>query len=119
MLAHLRLSGPQIQPTLAIRFSLFYCLNWSMICGPRMQRKPKKSQKSEELWVAPNHSLKGDRGERGWDHRIIPPDSGRILELADIALGLKKPERKKKARAAAGAAGAHHMGKPEPNSPQE
>jgi len=84
-----------------------------------MQKKPKKPLGSDELWVAANHSLKGDRGERGWDHRVIPPDSGRLLELADIALGLKKPERKKKARAAAAAAGTHHMVKSEPNSPQE
>jgi len=65
----------------------------------------------------PNHSLKGDRGERGWDHRVIPPNSGRLLELADIALGLTMPARKKKAKAAA--AGTHQIDKSEPYSPPE
>jgi hypothetical protein len=69
-------------------------------------------QVSRELWVSPNHSVKGNRGERGWGHRIIPPNSGRLLELADIALGVKKPSRKK-ARAAAAT---HQSGKSEPYS---
>jgi hypothetical protein len=32
-----------------------------------------------------------------------PPNSSRFLELADIAMGLKKPEPKKRKRAATGA----------------
>jgi hypothetical protein len=61
---------------------------------------PKKSGKrkssSDDLWIAPKHSLKGDRGERAWENRPGgPPNSSRLLELADIALGLKKAEPKK------------------------
>jgi len=41
--------------------------------------------------VAPQYSLKGPRGERAWEHRSGgPPSNSRYLELADIALGLKK-----------------------------
>lgn len=55
-----------------------------------------KKKKPDELWVAPNHSLKGPAGERAWENRRggIPSNS-RYLELADIALGLKKPAPKK------------------------
>jgi hypothetical protein len=44
------------------------------------------------VWVNPNLSLKGANGERAWDNRRGGlPNSSRFLELADIALGLKKP----------------------------
>jgi len=49
-----------------------------------------------DLWAAPRYSLKGPRGERAWENRLGgPPSSNRFLELADVALGLKKPSRKK------------------------
>ena len=52
---------------------------------------------SKELWVAQRTNLKGESGERAWDHRHVGAPSGsRFLELADIALGLKKPYPKKK-----------------------
>jgi len=61
---------------------------------------------AKDLWVNPKSNLKGDRGDRSWENRAGgPPNTSRLLELADIALGLKKPELKKK-RAAAAAAGA-------------
>jgi hypothetical protein len=65
-------------------------------------RKPKKPglDLSRDLWIAPRSNLRGQEGNRAWDNRgNISPDSGaRFLELADVALGLKKPEiRKKKA----------------------
>lgn len=48
-----------------------------------------------ELWVAPRYSLKGPAGERAWENRPGgAPHSSRLLELADIALGLKKPSGK-------------------------
>lgn len=53
----------------------------------------------DELWIAPRYSLKGAHGERAWENRPGgPPNSQRMLELADIALGLKQPEHKKKPR---------------------
>src|SRR5215471_5251302 len=63
---------------------------------------------SKDLWIAPRYSLKGPAGERAWEDRPFggPPNSARFLELADIALGLKKPsdERKTNGRARAHAA---------------
>jgi hypothetical protein len=62
---------------------------------------PKKGSKEvsspKGLWIAPKYSLKGPTGERAWDNRPGgPPNSNRLLELADIALGLKKPAPKER-----------------------
>jgi len=66
-------------------------------------RKTRKNRKDADapngLWVAPRYSLKGSNGERAWEN--CPggvPSSSRYLELADIALGLKKPEHPFKKR---------------------
>jgi len=75
---------------------------------------PKKHTERDEneLWVAPRHSLKGPNVERAYENRPGElPSSNRFLELADIALGLKKPAKKKKAAAAAAGASAHHTSK--------
>lgn len=79
---------------------------------------PKKSQKepevSKDLWIAPRYSLKGPAGERAWENRPGGvPNSSRFLELADIALGIKKPAMKKKK---VGSASAHETSKTEPYS---
>jgi hypothetical protein len=66
-----------------------------------------------ELWIAPRYSRKEAIGEPLNENRPGElPTSNRFLELADIALGLKKPAKKKKAAAAG--AGAHHTSKKEP-----
>jgi hypothetical protein len=52
---------------------------------------------SKHLWIADRYSLKGPAGERAWENRRGGvPSSSRYLELADIALGTKKPVRSKK-----------------------
>ena len=66
-----------------------------------MTKKSKSAQDKkhveDELWIAPRYSLKGAQGERAWDNRPGgPPNSQRMLEMADIALGLRKPAPKKK-----------------------
>jgi hypothetical protein len=68
---------------------------------PKKNPKPrKKVEKENELWVSPRFSLKGENGERAWDIRPTgPPNSSRFLELADIAMGLKKPAAKKNKKA--------------------
>jgi hypothetical protein len=80
-----------------------------------MAKKPKcrKANDSPEgVWIAPRHSLKGPKGERAWEDRPGgPPSNSRFLEMADIALGLKKPTTKKHK---AVAAGAHVTNKTEP-----
>ena len=80
-----------------------------------MKKKGDKETSSPEgLWIAPRYSLKGAAGERAWDNRPGgPPNSGRLLELADIALGLKKPSPKKRKPALAST---HDKSKTEPYS---
>lgn len=60
---------------------------------------------AHDLWIAPKSNLKGDSGDRAWNDRGAIPTGSRLLELADIALGLKKPEPPKKRRAAANGSG--------------
>lgn len=64
---------------------------------PRKKPKTgKKAQEENELWISPRFSLKGVYGERAWDNRPTGlPNGSRFLELADIALGLKKPTPRK------------------------
>ena len=80
-----------------------------------MPKKPGKEPKvSKDLWIAPRYSLKGPAGERAWENRPGgPPNSSRYLELADIALGIRKAAMKKKKAASASA---HQTGKTEPYS---
>ena len=56
-----------------------------------------KDLQSKDLWIADRYSLKGPAGERAWENRPGGvPNNSRFLELADIALGLKKPDQPKK-----------------------
>ena len=82
-----------------------------------MSRKPKQrpdDDLSKDLWVNPRFNMRGPDGNRGWETgRNIPQSSGsRFLELADIALGLKKPAAKRKRAASATAAASGVNGSP-------
>jgi hypothetical protein len=81
---------------------------------PRRKKTTKPAPQedlSKDLWISPRFSLKGQNGDRAWDHRQIGnPGSARFLELADIALGIRKPEPRKKTQPGA----AHETSKPEP-----
>jgi hypothetical protein len=83
---------------------------------PKKKKIPaKKIDSPDGLWIAPRYSLKGPQGERAWENRPGgAPSSSKYLELADIALGLKKPELTFKKRRAA--TGAHDTSKTEPYS---
>lgn len=79
---------------------------------------PKKGGRGKSsgdgLWIAPRYSLKGPTGERAWENRPGgPPNSSRLLELADIALGLKKPSLRKPKHSTTGT---HETAKKEPYS---
>jgi hypothetical protein len=80
-----------------------------------MPRKPDNEPKaSKDLWIAPKYSLKGPAGERAWENRPGgAPNSSRFLELADIALGTKKPSVKRKK---ASSSTPHQTSKTEPYS---
>ena len=55
-----------------------------------------KDLQSKDLWIADRYSLKGPAGERAWENRPGGvPNNSRFLELADIALGLKKSDHPK------------------------
>jgi hypothetical protein len=76
--------------------------------------KTKKTDAPDGLWIAPRYSLKGPAGERAWENRRGGiPNSSKYLELADIALGLKKPDPKFKKRTVSDA---HDTSKTEPYS---
>ena len=73
---------------------------------------------SKDMWINPKSNLRGTDGNRAWDHRTVgdPTNGARFLELADLALGLKKSDSRKKKAAAAGA-GVHQTSeKTEPYS---
>ena len=75
--------------------------------------KPKPTEGDAGLWVAPRYSLKGPAGERAWENRVGgAPSNSRFLELADIAMGLTKPEPRKKRSTV----GTHETAKTEPYS---
>lgn len=76
------------------------------------KKKRARSDVAKDLWVAPNFSLKDRDGKRAWDHRhVADPSSARFLELADIALGNRRSEaKKKKAKASEPGRMGHHSG---------
>jgi hypothetical protein len=95
---------------IAYRLLALGLVEWMNILSPLMPRKPKNAgPDGDGMWINPNSSLKGARGDRAWENRNggIPSNS-RYLELADIALGLKKPAPKKKGHAV------HYTSKGEP-----
>ena len=78
------------------------------------KRKIDKDGAVDGLWIAPRYSLKDPTGERTWGNRRGgAPNSGKYLELADIALGLKKAEPASRKR---GPVNPHVTDKTEPYS---
>ena len=73
-----------------------------------MARKKKialaKPTARKDLWINPRSNLRGPDGDRAWDNEgnISPSSGARFLDLADVALGLKKPPPHKKKAAARG-----------------
>jgi hypothetical protein len=85
------------------------CVPLKKVPNTLKKKKKKKSPRQkplsvqpDDLWIASKSNLKGDNGDRAWNDRMATPTGSRLLELADIALGLKKPEPPKKRRASAG-----------------
>lgn len=68
---------------------------------PRKRKDKNRSTSNDsdakDLWIASRYSMKGPAGERAWENRPGGvPNSSRFLELADIALGIRKPSPQKK-----------------------
>lgn len=64
---------------------------------PKKPKLGKGANPDDGVWIAPRLNMKGPEGDRAYENRPGgPPNSSRLLELADIALGLKKPSPKKK-----------------------
>jgi hypothetical protein len=70
----------------------------------RQGKKAKDSKKTyskADLWIAPRLSFKRNVVQGDWKlSRTEPSESNRFLELADIALGLRTTERRKRKAAA-------------------
>ncbi|HET6843009.1 MAG TPA: hypothetical protein VFK06_15245 [Candidatus Angelobacter sp.] len=68
------------------------------------KRKPQMLKEEDDLWINPLFNMRGPDGNRSRANRgnITPSDGSKFLELANIALGLKKtaPKKKKVASAA-------------------
>ena len=62
----------------------------------KQANKGKREVSEDDLWVNPKSNIKGERGNRAYDDRLGTAAGARLLELADIALGLKKPQPKKR-----------------------
>ncbi len=82
-----------------------------------MAKKKAKSVPPEDmtkdLWISPRFVRKPEGSERMWGSREAGSRGGeRFLELADIALGVKKTDRKKRPAGAS----LHTTGKTEPHS---
>jgi hypothetical protein len=76
-----------------------------------MPKKRRELDLSKDLWISPRLNLRGPDGSRGFsrDGNITPGDGARFLELADIALGLKKTQPLKSS-----ASDRHQLRKTEP-----
>jgi hypothetical protein len=54
-------------------------------------------KKSADLWIAPKPTS-ANGATRKWSEQPAEPAGSRLLELADIALGFKKPDNFRKRR---------------------
>jgi len=54
----------------------------------------------DELWIAPRTSLSRHEVEAPWRNDPLKSTDARLLELADIALGLRKPQPFRRRRSA-------------------
>lgn len=64
--------------------------------GKQGKKAKEKGPPTEGLWIAARNSPKGPTGKRAWENLLVdPPSNNRLLELADVALGLKQTNSKK------------------------
>ena len=65
---------------------------------PSSRSRRPKVDLSKDLWISPTLNLRGRNGDRAWDRsgNLLPGAGARFLELADIALGTRKPAGQEK-----------------------
>jgi hypothetical protein len=64
---------------------------WPDLSMPKKSKfgtKPKSDQQG--IWIRPNFTLRGKDGSRAWERAPNLQSQSRFLELADVALGVKK-----------------------------
>ena len=69
-----------------------------MDSGKKNTNRGADQKRSADLWVAPKPSSPDEITTRKWSEPPAASTGSRLLELADIALGLKKPEKFRKRR---------------------
>jgi hypothetical protein len=77
----------------------FSAAGFIMSHPPDMKKQTKNGKlqvPEDDLWINPKSNIRRERGNRADDDRLGAAAGARLLELADIALGLKKPQQKKK-----------------------
>jgi len=77
-------------------------------------KKSKARSVATDVWINPKSSLSPGRKDQALDTRFGDKTSSRFLELADVALGLKKPERREKKSVSTGNAREVTPGKSKP-----
>jgi hypothetical protein len=66
---------------------------WSRLDSARAQSDSEvESLRRQDLWVAPKTSFTRRGDDLGWSSHPGASSDARLLELADIALGLRKPQ---------------------------
>jgi hypothetical protein len=72
-----------------------------MLKKSKTAKSAKNAYRKGDLWIAASSSLNRKTRLGGWEPPSVkPPESNRFLELADFALGLKTPEKRKRKRTA-------------------
>src|SRR5215510_8397307 len=66
--------------------------------GLPMKKLTLRRPRSRDLWINPKSNLRGVDGNRAWENEgnITPSAGSRMLELADIALGNIKPQKRRR-----------------------
>jgi hypothetical protein len=81
---------------------------------PMSNKKSKARSVATDVWINPKSNLRPGRKDQALDTRFGDKTSSRFLELADVALGLKKTELRRKKSGATGNTREIVSGKPIP-----
>jgi len=83
---------------------------------PMSNKKSKDRSVAADVWINPKSNLSQGRKDQALDTGFGDKTSSRFLELADVALGLKKPELRRKKPGIAGSTRETAPGKLKPHA---